>query len=269
MNFSIIVTVYNKEKYLNRCMESILQDKTNDYEIIVIYDGSTDSSSEILLKYKNKYKNIKLYSQTNEGIGKTRKKSLTLVNGRYVIFVDADDTIEKDLLKNLRKSIIEFDYPDIIKYNIREIDSLKNPDRLLMNKSEVVSGIEALYKWNSNFSIRYGLFPMYAFKTDLWKNNLNIFSTLSCYEDVCNITKILFYAKKIVILNYIGYNYYRNKDSVTQSNSDNFLKFKACCDIIISFYSEKIGKDSKLYKAIEKYYNYHLERKTIEFNKIN
>ena len=267
MTFSIIVTVYNKEKYLKRCLDSILQDKMTDYEIIIIDDGSTDSSEKILIEYANKYKAIKLYRQNNIGIGKTRKKALNLVNGKYLIFVDADDTIEKDLLEMLRKKIIEFNYPDIIKYNICEIDSSKNPDRLLMKNCTVISGKEALYMWNNDTGIRYGLFPMYAFKTDLWKKNINIFSTLPCYEDIANITKILFYAKKIVILDYVGYNYYRNKDSITFSNKDKLFYFQEACDIIINFYSDKIGKDSELYEIIEKYYKYHLERKKVDLSK--
>lgn len=108
---------------------------------------------------------------------------------------------------------------------------------------------------------------MYAFKTDLWKENINIFSTLPCYEDVANIIKILFYAKRIVVLNYVGYNYYRNKNSITFSSKDKFFHFKEACDIIMNFYSDKIGEDSELYRIVERCYKYHLERKKIEFYK--
>lgn len=262
--FSIVITVYNKEKYLERCLNSILQDKSNDYEVVIIDDGSTDSSYNILKKYASKYKNIKLYRQRNKGIGYTRRKAISLVNGKYLLFVDADDTIESDLFNVLRNNMIKHDYPDIIKYDIFEIDFIKNSSRFMMNSSKIMSGTEALYEWNSDVSIRYGLFSMYTFKTELWKKHLDIFSPLLCYEDICNITKILYYAEKIVVLDYVGYTYYRVKDGITFTNKDKFMYFKEACSLIMDFYFEKLGESNELYKIIEKYYRYHLERKEKE-----
>ena len=91
---SIIVPVYNVEKYLEQCLESLLNQTYKNIEIIVVNDGSTDQSLDILKKYSFKDNRIKLYSQKNQGISAARNTALEHINGKYVMFVDSDDWIE-------------------------------------------------------------------------------------------------------------------------------------------------------------------------------
>ena len=92
--FSIIVPVYNTEKYLKRCLDSIKSQSFKDYEVIIVNDGSTDNSSDIISKYP-----YKIINQENLGLSRARNNGVKEASGDYLIFLDSDDYIEKDLLE--------------------------------------------------------------------------------------------------------------------------------------------------------------------------
>ena len=121
--FSIIVPIYNKEKYIERCIKSILNQTMQDFEIIILNDGSTDKSEEVLLKYINKNKEKIIYfKQDNHGIAQTRNNAIEKVTGEYFLFIDADDYIENNLLEKLNYITIE-EKIDIVKYKMNVIDA--------------------------------------------------------------------------------------------------------------------------------------------------
>ncbi len=93
---SIIIPVYNVEKYLSICLDSILAQSFTDFEVICINDGSDDKSLEILNEYKNKDSRIRVISQENAGVSAARNRGLNVANGEYISFVDPDDWIEPD-----------------------------------------------------------------------------------------------------------------------------------------------------------------------------
>lgn len=101
MDLSIIVPVYNVEKYLKRCIESLLTQEKLEYEIILVDDGSADMSHEICDIYADKYDIITTYHKENEGLGLTRNYGLHRAKGKYILFVDSDDYIEKNSLSYL------------------------------------------------------------------------------------------------------------------------------------------------------------------------
>lgn len=98
---SVIVPVYNVEKYLKKCLDSIIDTSFKDYEIIVVNDGSTDRSLDILKEYEQKYNFIKVINQKNHGLGNARNKGIKESCGNYLFFVDSDDFLEKDSLKKM------------------------------------------------------------------------------------------------------------------------------------------------------------------------
>lgn len=98
---SICVPVYNMEKYLEKCIQSLIKQTLKDIEIIFVNDGSTDNSISILDKYKRKYSNIKVISQPNQGLGGARNTALKNAIGEYVGFVDADDFVENDMYEKM------------------------------------------------------------------------------------------------------------------------------------------------------------------------
>ena len=98
---SVIVPIYNAEAYLNRCLDSIINQTYSDLEIILINDGSTDNSLDICLEYASKDKRIVVYNQTNKGISKARNKGIELATGDYIGFVDSDDIISPRMYETL------------------------------------------------------------------------------------------------------------------------------------------------------------------------
>ena len=102
--FSIIIPVYNVEKYLDRCLESVLKQPWIDYEIILVNDGSTDNSESICKKYANG-DNVILVSKENGGLSSARNTGIDSARGRYIVFLDSDDYIEKNCLSTLAEVI--------------------------------------------------------------------------------------------------------------------------------------------------------------------
>lgn len=127
MLLSIIVPIYNKSKYLKKCIDSLIFPSNFSYEIILINDGSTDSSYEICKDLVNYYKNdpIKFYSQENRGVSNTRNYGLKIASGKYVMFMDADDYIDKNIFYSVF-DILENYEPDIVFSNIRKVDENDN-----------------------------------------------------------------------------------------------------------------------------------------------
>lgn len=105
---SVIVPVYNVEKYLKRCINSILNQTFKNFELILVNDGSTDNSLNICKNYKEKDGRIQLISQTNKGLSAARNTGLKYAKGKYVCFVDSDDFIEKEYLSLLLSNIEKY-----------------------------------------------------------------------------------------------------------------------------------------------------------------
>lgn len=105
--FSIVIPVYNAEKYLQECLESVVNQTCHDYEAIIIDDGSGDSSGEICDSYARKYEQISVYHKKNAGPMLARKDGILRAHGRYCLFLDADDFYDKRLVEIVRKFLIE------------------------------------------------------------------------------------------------------------------------------------------------------------------
>ncbi len=98
---SIIIPVYNAENSLVRCLDSVISQTYADVEIIVLNDGSSDNSQKICEEYKEKDNRIKFINQENQGVSKTRNTAINIANGKYVLFIDSDDTISIDYVETL------------------------------------------------------------------------------------------------------------------------------------------------------------------------
>ena len=123
MKYSVIIPVYNVEKYINRCVKSILSHRYNDLEIILIDNGSTDSSGSICDTYASEYSNISVYHIENHGVGAARNFGLSKARGEFIYFVDSDDYLVGNLFADFAdKLVLDLDLAVFSYYNSFEED---------------------------------------------------------------------------------------------------------------------------------------------------
>lgn len=142
--FSVVIPVYNAEKYINRCVESILQQSFENFEVVLVDDGSTDRSMEICEELAQKDTRVLFFHQKNQGVSAARNKGMSMAKGRYLVFVDADDYIREDTFALLyescndcRADICFFGYQCVVRSEVKQtvvppkFYGKKSPDLLL------------------------------------------------------------------------------------------------------------------------------------------
>lgn len=144
MLLSIILPVYNAERYLAKCLESILVQSYENFEVIVINDGSTDASVTVCKNYAKKDQRIKFISQENQGVAMTRNNGLNIAKGDYIGFVDADDYIENDMFLNLVNPILKQAFDVVISHYkiVNQDNSTISQTKLPINKVLKVPSIK-------------------------------------------------------------------------------------------------------------------------------
>lgn len=213
--FSIIVPVYNNQDYLDRCIQSIIKQTINNYELILIDDGSTDKSPTICDDYSKKYSNIFTYHINNSGVSTARNIGIEKAKGQYILFLDSDDWIERDTLKKLL-TFLEDNDVDIVKFlKVKEVGKVSIYDKKLFNHLEVLNKKEfyKIYKISFNTYYFNNLFCM-VFKSNLVKK-LKLDSNLGYGEDFLFNLAALEMAKKIGFYNEYFYHYIINANSAT------------------------------------------------------
>ena len=222
MLFSIIVPMYNAAKSIRLCLESILRHNFDDYEVVIINDGSTDDSESICRDVTNGHDNVFLYTFENGGVGKARRRGIQRARGDFLIFVDIDDFISPDLLKTLSGIIRLHDDVEVIRYHANLINDDEGKDHQRYN-SDVnlnipMTGFGALRSW-TNLGKKYALYWLFAFKRELF-DKVSPMPSLRCYEDVAYIPLLIASAQKVISTDYVGYNYVCDtSDSLTNSQN--------------------------------------------------
>ena len=112
--FSVIIPVYNVEKYIKKCLDSVFNQTFKDFEVIVINDGTPDKSMDIVKQY-----DVKVIEQKNQGQSAARNNGIKKAKGDYLIFLDSDDYWEKELLSEINKSLKN--KPDVVRFQMKEI----------------------------------------------------------------------------------------------------------------------------------------------------
>lgn len=118
---SIIIPVYNVEIYLRKCIDSVLKNTYKHIEIILVDDGSLDSSSSICDEYQKKYQNVKVIHKTNGGLSSARNSGLEIAEGKYILFIDSDDYISEDFIQDLVNTMIKSDV-EVVQSNFEKIN---------------------------------------------------------------------------------------------------------------------------------------------------
>lgn len=195
-DISIIIPIYNAEKYIEQCIQSVLKQDIISKEIICIDDGSTDKSVSIIKKYMEQNTEIKLISQTNQGAGTARNQGIERANGRYIAFMDADDSYINEV--GLRRMIEACDEKNV---NIcgSFLSILKKGEVIETDTYREIVGIENLcFKYEDyQYDLNY---QCYIFKKSfLNKYNLR-FPNYRRYQDPPFFVKAMFYAKMFCVV---------------------------------------------------------------------
>lgn len=209
MDISIILPVYNAEVFLEKCIISILEQSYDDFELIIINDGSTDHSESIIEKYLDN-KRIRYYQQENRGVSHARNVAMSTALGKYIIFVDADDELPKDSLK-MRIDDIKGSDMLIASYNtINERDDIVG--RMPLPSTNILTRKEALTTLISKCEIGYqGYLWNKMFRTDIIKNNNIQFDSNIYYgEDRLFVAEYLMHSNVIRVSKNTVYSYREN-----------------------------------------------------------
>ena len=210
---SIIVPVYNAEEYLERCLDSIVNQTYQNLEIILINDGSTDNSLEICNRYKNMDSRIIVVNQENFGVSYTKNVGLKYATGDYIGFVDSDDVVSKNMYSILCDLILKTNM-DIVSCGY-----VKFSDKCTFkidNAYYIFDKIESIKKLLLEDNITNFLWDK-LFKKDVFKN-VNLRKGI-IFEDMDIMYKLFDNANGIAICNSILYGYYQRSDSYTHCYS--------------------------------------------------
>ena len=222
MLFSVIVPMYNASKSIKLCLDSILRQNFDDYEVIIINDGSTDDSESICREIASGNDKVFLCTFENGGVGKARKRGIQRARGDFLIFADVDDFISPDLLKTLAEIIELHGDVELIRYQVNLInDDIHKDHQRYNSRSKInipMSGLEALKVWTDSGK-KYALYWLFAFKRNLF-DKVSPMPSLRCYEDVAYIPLLIASAQKVISIDYVGYNYVCDtNDSLTNSQN--------------------------------------------------
>ena len=244
---TLIVPVYNSEKYIGKCLDSILEQTYTNLEIMIINDGSKDKSQEIINTYKEKYPDkIIAIEQENKGVAKTRNESIQKANGKYIMFVDNDDYLDKDYIQTFIKIAMQGDY-DVVLGGYRR----PNSDGKIVKESTLKdtqwSKLMITAPWAKIYKKQY----LIENKIEFFCGNLG--------EDVYFNLKAMFLSKKIKIVDYVGYNWFFNNQSVSNTTQKNIKKLQVY-ELLNSCY-DMLKQDNLLeenYEIIKTYFTRYI-----------
>lgn len=216
---TIIIAVYNVAEYLPRCLKSIEIQKSQNFEVVIVDDGSTDESGQICDDWACNKSNIRVYHQSNKGVAETRNFGLEHAYGDYIAFVDPDDWLEGEYTATIQ-NLIEQSSGDakvdgiglnfsVVKKNINNsniISENKNP-----YPKQRMTGIEAANLIFSDCSSDFTW--QYIFNRKIYMNSNIRFPSLVLYEDAATIYRLLLSSDNIVYTNKSLYNYLEREDS--------------------------------------------------------
>lgn len=233
---SIVIPVYNSEKYFERCLLSVINQTYKNIEIIIINDCSTDNVESIILKYKELDSRI-IYEKniSNMGVGYSRNKGIDLSKGKYIYFLDSDDYIKENTIELLYKAIKRDDSYCCMLSGFKEVDGVVKRAKRSIEELELLKSP----------SVCIRLFN----KDIILKSNMR-FSNLRIAEDLEFIFKILLYNSNVSYIDEALYTYVIHNDSSLRRYTDNQLDTLKAIDSICE-YAKKIGKYDENKERIE------------------
>ena len=206
---TVVIPVYNSEKYIARCIDSVINQTYQDFEIQIINDGSKDKSQEIIDSYTKKYPDkIISIEQENKGVAKTRNEAIKKSKSKYIMFLDNDDYLDKDYIEKYVNEI-EKEELDVVIGGYKRPDENGNIVKTLKLQDKEWCKFMIMTPWAKIFKRQY-----------LIDNDIN-FLVNDIGEDNYFNFKAMLLTDKIKILDYIGYNWFFNNSSVSNTRQKN------------------------------------------------
>ncbi|MBS6373907.1 MAG: glycosyltransferase [Erysipelotrichaceae bacterium] len=232
---SIIVPVYNVEKYLKKCLDSLITQTLDDIEIIIVNDGTKDNSQQIIDFYVSEYPNkIKGYIKENGGLSSARNYGLQRAKSDYVAFVDSDDWVEPTMYEALYQKAMEHNF-DLVMCDFNEIRKDKVQCRSCKLHQDIYNH-EGVKQVMTNF---YPSAWNKLFKKDLLVMTQTYFKEGVWFEDVEFIYRLLPYVNCIGIVNKCFYNYLIRKGSITATVDPRIFHYIQNWNGLVNFYKDR------------------------------
>ena len=262
---SIIIPVYNTEKYLRKCFDSVINQSYKNIEMVIINDGSKDNSEKIINEYKDKYPEIvSYYSKENTGVADTRNFGIEKAKGEYIMFLDSDDYIDEALFKNLEKYINQD--IDLIKFKLQRVNREGKLLELVPGATfENTSGQDGFNKLYST-DVLLDSPCVYLIKKDIFTNNNLKFKVGTEHEDFGLMPFVIVLAKTMISINFYGYYYVQSDNSITR-NEDYKKTVKKAYDALAHYdnamkFLEKLKLDKLTKQNVKIYYTNAIILKT-------
>lgn len=242
---SVIVPIYNVEKYLLRCLESLVNQTLQEIEIILINDGSTDNSGKIAEEFAKWHpQKVKYYEKENGGLSDARNYGIPKATGEYIAFLDSDDYIEKDAYEEMYNKAKESNADYVECDFIWEYPKKKREDRQIKynNKKEMLTVVRVV-AWNK------------LIRRDIIVNNNITFPKGLRYEDVEFTYKILPYLNQIEYVNKCFIHYMQRDSSIANTQNERTSEIFTVLENVIQYY-----KENGLYEEYEEELEYNYAR---------
>lgn len=240
---SVIVPVYNVEKFIDKCLNSLVKQSLKEIEIIVVNDGSPDNSQKIIDKYVKKYpEKVQSFIKENGGQGSARNYGLKKASGEYIGYVDSDDFVEKDMYKKLYNKAKENNYDIVVcgNYNVSEDYQNKNIDAFINNYNTDLENIffGKMAVWNK------------IYKRDILIKNKLEFKEKVWYEDLAFTLKAIMNSNTFAFIDEPLYDYLiREGSTMNNSNVQRNLEILDAFNDILSYIQH--NKKEEYFSKIE------------------
>ncbi|UUX35239.1 glycosyltransferase [Fundicoccus culcitae] len=257
MKLSVIIPVYNVEDYIEKCVDSVINQSYKDLEILLINDGSTDNSGKICDELQNKYKKVRVFHKENEGLSETRNYGIRKSKGDYIAFLDSDDYIYTDAYKNLMSVLLETKVDIVIGSLVKYIPEndiyVQKQKKFFSKQGKIISGQEYL-----TMTIKENIYSAVAvkgiYKKSLINSNNIFFEKGLLHEDELWSPQILIKAKKVIDTGFIFYVHVSREGSITNKKN----KTKNSNDLIRIVYELEKIYNSKLNREDSRYLRNYL-----------
>ena len=273
MKISVIIPVYNVEKYIRQCLESVINQTYKNLEIIIVNDGTKDNSMKIVEEYLSDER-IKIIDKENGGLSSARNKGLEHATGDYILFVDSDDWIKENLCETCMKNQKN---EDIIAYNYIEYDEITKEMKENIIQEEVISNGNKNKKGYLLYEFPYAPWAKLYNYNYLKKKELKFLEII--YEDVFWGMEVLFSTNNFIFLNESLYYYRKNREGsitntkkteekIIQEKKSYFEISKNISNFILK-YSKNWEKEKKFIAILEREYWTGLSSGKVNWNEIN